>query len=87
MKSTMAVFAVAVLSIALTVSSSFVAAQSAAKPEAQPHMTDALAHLQEAQKALESASHDKGGHRAKALTHVKQSIAEVQEGIRFDNAH
>jgi hypothetical protein len=50
-------------------------------------MQAALEHLKEAQKALEAATHDKGGHRSKAVTHVKEAIAEVQKGIDFDNTH
>lgn len=55
--------------------------------EAQPEMTAALQHLQEAAKNLENAAHNKGGHRAKALDHVQQAIREVQEGIQYDNTH
>ena len=92
MKSSIAVLAVLVLGIAMTVSGGFVLAQSSkvaqsSKPEAQPEMTAALNHLREAERDLETASHDKGGHRAKALEHVKQAISEVQQGIQYDNTH
>ena len=53
----------------------------------QPHMSSALDRLREAQKSLEAATHDKGGHRAKALKLVKEAIAEVEQGIRFDDTH
>jgi hypothetical protein len=53
----------------------------------QPKMRVALDSLRDAQRALEQASHDKGGHRAKALQLTKQAIDEVQAGIRFDNRH
>ena len=53
--------------------------------EAQPEMTATLQHLREAQKNLESATHDKGGHRATALQLVNQAIAEVEVGIQYDN--
>jgi len=59
----------------------------AAFAEAQPEMNAALEHLKEAKKALESASHDKGGHRAKAIASVNQAIKQVEEGIAFDNTH
>lgn len=58
-----------------------------AAPEAQPEMRAAVEHLREAQKNLQSASHDKGGHRVKALEHVRQAIAEVELGIQYDNKH
>ena len=34
--------------------------------EDQPHMQEALRHLQAAAEELQKAEHDKGGHRAKA---------------------
>lgn len=55
--------------------------------EAQPEMAAAIQHLREAQQSLESASHDKGGHRVKALEHINQAIAEVEAGIQYDNSH
>ena len=55
--------------------------------EAQPEMTAAIQHLREAQRNLEAASHDKGGHRVKALQHINQAIAEVDAGIQYDNTH
>ena len=58
-----------------------------AAPEAQPEMRAAMEHLREAQKNLEGASRDKGGHRAKALEHIRQAIEEVDLGIRWDNEH
>lgn len=63
------------------------AAASAPAPEAQPEMTAALQHLREAKHNLEAASHDKGGHRAKAIGHVNEAIREVEAGIQFDNTH
>jgi hypothetical protein len=47
----------------------------------QPHMQSALAALQTAKAELQSAEHDKGGHRAKAVGFVNSAIAEVQAGI------
>ena len=58
-----------------------------AAPENQPEMRSALENLHQAQRNLEAASHDKGGHRAKALEHVRQAINEVEQGIQFDNHH
>lgn len=56
-------------------------------PEAQPEMQAALQHLREAQASLEQASHDKGGHRVKALEHIQQAMSEVEAGIQYDNTH
>jgi hypothetical protein len=55
--------------------------------EAQPEMTEALQHLQEAAHDLENAAHNKGGHRTKALDLVQQAMREVQAGIQYDNTH
>jgi len=51
-----------------------------ARAEYQPAMEKALHALQVAKRALQQASHDKGGHRAEALRHV-------QKAIRYDNRH
>ncbi|MBZ5706431.1 MAG: hypothetical protein LAN63_13860 [Acidobacteriia bacterium] len=89
MKRMMAVFTAAILSLVLCASFAVFAAPAPAPapPEGQPEMTSALEHLREAKRALESASHDKGGHRAKAISLVNQAIAQVEEGIRYDNTH
>lgn len=55
--------------------------------EPQPEMTAAMDHLQQAAQNLERASHDKGGHRAKALELVQQAMREVQAGIQYDDVH
>ena len=60
-----------------------VAGPVAAEP--QPHMTAALAALRNAENQLLSATHDKGGHRVRALGLVRQAMAEVNRGIAFDN--
>ena len=59
----------------------------AAGYEAQPEMRAAMEHLREAQRNLNAASHDKGGHRLRALDLVNQAIAEVQKGMEYDNRH
>lgn len=59
-------------------------------PEAgaeQPHMKAALELLEKAQNQLEKATADKGGHRQKAMDHVKAAMAEVKQGIAFDKSH
>jgi len=55
--------------------------------EPQPRMREALGSLKSAAASLEAADHDKGGHRAKALELTRGAIAQVEEGIRFDNRH
>jgi hypothetical protein len=58
-----------------------------AQAEQQPQMIRALGDLRQAKNALEKATHDKGGHRAKALALTNQAIDEVQKGIAFDEKH
>ena len=55
--------------------------------EDQPHMQEALRHLQAAAEELQRATHDKGGHREKALELTRQAIQHVNEGIQYDNTH
>jgi len=55
--------------------------------DAQPKMHDALDALQNAERALQQAATDKGGHRAKALQLTQSAIAQVKAGIKFDNRH
>jgi hypothetical protein len=54
---------------------------------AQPQMQSALAHLEAAETDLRQASHDKGGHRERALELVQRAQREVREGMRFDRRH
>jgi hypothetical protein len=58
-----------------------------ALPEAQHEMNAALENLRQAQNNLQHASRDKGGHRSKALEHIRMAISEVEQGIQFDNTH
>ena len=55
--------------------------------DVQPKMRSALDSLKSARTSLEAATHDKGGHRKRALDLTKQAIDEVQKGIAFDNKH
>ena len=55
--------------------------------EDQPHMQEALRHLQAAAEELQRSEHDKGGHRAKAQQLTQNAIEEVRAGINFDNKH
>ena len=47
----------------------------------QPHMARAVDQLQAARAELESATHDKGGHRVRAMRLVDEAIEEVNRGI------
>lgn len=62
-----------------------VQAVPSAEAEKQPHMKMALAALKKAAGQLEKASHDKGGHRVKALELTREAITQVEKGIAFDN--
>ena len=53
----------------------------------QPMMQSALEHLRAAKADLERATHDKGGHREKALRFTNDAIAEVERGIGYDRRH
>jgi CubicO group peptidase (beta-lactamase class C family) len=86
MKRTLMLIAFAVLIVTLSISTPNLTAQ-AAQPEAQPHMQAALERLREAQRELEAASHDKGGHRSRAVSLVKQAIVQVNQGIQYDSTH
>ena len=58
-----------------------------ASAENQPRMQQALGELRAAAASLEAATHDKGGHRAKALELTRAAIGQVEAGIKFDNRH
>jgi hypothetical protein len=58
-----------------------------AQADAQPKMRDALGHLRAAEAALQAATADKGGHRAKAIDLTRSAIGQVEAGIKFDNKH
>ncbi len=47
----------------------------------QPHMEAALDDLRAAKGELESAEHNKMGHRAEALRLTNEAIRETEEGI------
>ena len=53
----------------------------------QPNMQGALASLLQARESLQKATHDKGGHRVKAIKAIDAAIVEVQAGINFDRTH
>jgi hypothetical protein len=47
----------------------------------QPHMRAALGHLRAARAELQSAEHNKGGWRSRALDHVNRAIADTEKGV------
>ncbi|MDH5516507.1 MAG: hypothetical protein OEY36_01635 [Gammaproteobacteria bacterium] len=51
----------------------------------QPAMDSALQALDDAEKILQGAEANKGGHRVKALQLIKKAQREVRQGIRFAN--
>jgi hypothetical protein len=55
--------------------------------QGQPHMEAAMTALVSANDHLKMATEDKGGHRAKAMMHIKEAIAQVQAGIDFAKAN
>ncbi len=58
-----------------------------ANADEQPVMEKALAQLHEVVGTLKAATEDKGGHKVKAIEHVKKAIEQVEKGIAFDNKH
>lgn len=62
-------------------------AQNGYNNEQQPHMTNALEHLRQAQQELQAAEKDKGGHRVEAIKLIDQAEREVQAGIQYDDTH
>jgi hypothetical protein len=58
-----------------------------AQAEPQPHMRAALQQLEAAKDQLQKASHDKGGHRVKAIALTSEAIEQVKKGIEFDDKH
>jgi hypothetical protein len=47
----------------------------------QPHMKAALGHLRAARAELQSAEHNKGGWRDRALDHINRAIADTEKGM------
>jgi hypothetical protein len=58
-----------------------------ASAEPQPQMVLALEKLEAAKTHLQAASHDKGGHRAKAVKATQEALDEVRTAIDYDNRH
>lgn len=73
------------LAAAAFVATAFALAAAPAMAEPQPHMRSALAALRTAEGELARATHDKSGHRVKALADVRAAIRQVEIGIKADN--
>jgi hypothetical protein len=58
-----------------------------ARPGRHPHIHAAMRDLERAEKQLDKAAHHYDGHRAKALELVKQAEKELQEGLKWAEAH
>lgn len=81
MHTTNGIVKAAIVALAMTMFS------GVALAEKQPAMEAAIKNLQEARDNLNQATHDKGGHRVKAVKLINKAIAEVRAGIEFDNKH
>jgi len=55
--------------------------------EQQPNMEAAMQNLREAQRNLQNAAQDKGGHRERALNYINRAIAETQAGMQYADRH
>lgn len=53
-------------------------AAAAAMPEPHPHIDEALEAMRNAKHHLETAEHDFGGHRRKAIQHLDRAIHEAE---------
>jgi hypothetical protein len=53
----------------------------------QGHMLNALSALNTARDELNQASHNKGGHRVKAIALINQAIEQVNAGIAVGESH
>lgn len=55
--------------------------------QGQPHMEAAMTAMNSAMDHLKEAAEDKGGHKAKAIMHLKAAIEQTQAGIDFAKAN
>lgn len=65
----------------------FLAVAKPAMAEDQPHMQRALSALETARSELQAATHDKGGHRERAIEIINHAINQVQMGISVGDKH
>ena len=55
--------------------------------EHHPQIRGAMHALKNAERHLEHAAHDFGGHRARALELIKQAEQELYAGLEYDRTH
>ena len=55
--------------------------------EDQPHMQQALDALKQAERHLQQAIPDKGGHRSDAIKACQAAIKATEEGIKYSSGH
>jgi hypothetical protein len=53
----------------------------------QPMMESALGHLNAAERDLQAATADKGGHRNNALRLTREAQEQVRRGMRYDRRY
>ena len=58
-----------------------VAAAANPAPQEHPRIDAAIHHLEEAKRELEAAPEEFHGHRAKAIAHVDQALAECHRAL------
>jgi hypothetical protein len=62
-------------------------ATTAPTVEDQPHMQQALDALKQAERHLQQAIPDKGGHRSDAIKACQEAIKDTEEGIKYSIDH
>jgi hypothetical protein len=62
-------------------------ATAAYTQEEHPHIVAAQNLLAQARDHLEKAAAEYGGHRLKAMDHIRQAEAELKEGLAFERSH
>ncbi len=55
--------------------------------QVEPRMAGALEELAQADKELEQAGTNKGGHRMQAMQLIQQAMSEVQQGVQYYSQH
>jgi len=55
--------------------------------ERHPEIRAAMHALMNAERHLQEAAHDYGGHRVKAMELIKQAQGELRAGLEWDRAH
>jgi hypothetical protein len=73
------------LAISVLTLATFIGAFTAGRATAdQPAMQTALDQLRSAERSLQNATDDKGGHRQQALKFTRKAIEQTEKGVRFD---